>query len=411
MVNSIKPQTPLYYGWIVISVLALTQMIAWGILYYAFSVMLPEMAREFGWGRGEISAALTIALITSAVIGVPVGIILDRYGTRALMTLGSIGGGLLVVAWANVQTLPGLYLTFFGIGIVMAALFYESAFAGATAWFKARRQLALTVITFGGGLASVVFVPLAQTLTQMLGWRTTLLVLAAVLTGMTLPLHALLLRKNPAQIGSTGDTESVTAKKSGYQPPSLTLREAVRQAPFWWLTLAFTLITFAAYGVPVHLVAYLLDRGYSPAFAAGASALIGVVSLTGRLIFTPLGAVLPRRLITIVLFLSQMAGILVLILPSLLDRVPALVYLGTILFGLGYGAISPARASMTVDLFGSRNYASISGGTNFPRTFGGALSPLIVGILYTATGDYIAGFGILALAAVIGTICTFMLKK
>src|SRR6266571_2312589 len=107
----------LYYGWVLIVTLGLTETISWGVLYYAFTVYLAPMEAELGWSRGDMTGAFSLAVLLSGLAAIPVGRWLDRHGPRLLMTLGSIVGSLLVVAWSGVSNLEQLYLIWAGIGL------------------------------------------------------------------------------------------------------------------------------------------------------------------------------------------------------------------------------------------------------------------------------------------------------
>ena len=73
-------------------------MISWGVLYYAFSVLVGPMQSELGWTRAQITGAFSVALIVNGLSGVAVGQWLDRRGPCLLMTAGSILGVVLVLA-------------------------------------------------------------------------------------------------------------------------------------------------------------------------------------------------------------------------------------------------------------------------------------------------------------------------
>src|SRR5262249_43485947 len=146
------PTSRLYYGWVIVGVLALTETTSWGLIYYGFSVFLPAMEQSQGWSRAQTTRAFSLALLISRLAAIPVGHWLDRHGARLLMTLGSCLGVGLMFAWSRVQSIPDLYLIWAGMGLAMAAVLYEPAFAVLTKWFVARRHRALTALTLVAGL-------------------------------------------------------------------------------------------------------------------------------------------------------------------------------------------------------------------------------------------------------------------
>lgn len=374
-----------YYGWVLVSALSVTETISYGVLYYAFTVFVTPMQEELGWSRAALTGAFSLALLLSGIAAVPAGRWVDRYGARWLMTAGSCAAALLVLAWSVVESLLAFYLLWAGIGLAMAAVLYEPAFAVVATWFTRRRGQALTVLTFIAGFASVIFIPLAGWLVEVRGWRGALLTLAFILALGTVPLHALLLRRHPADLGlKTDGMALLPSNPATGTEPSTTTRDALRSATFWWLSSAFSLATVVSVTVSVHLVPYLSDGGYSAGFAATAGGAIGVVALPGRLIFTPLGTRWPRHWVTAAIFLFQALALL-----SLL-RVPGTlgVWLFVILFGLGFGAITPARAALVAETYGPKHYGSITGVLTMAGSGARALAPVGAGLLYAVFLSY-----------------------
>ena len=400
MSNHTRLQHGLYYGWIMLLTVSITEMISWGVLYYAFTVFLKPMQASLGWSTAELSGAFSLALLCSAGAALPVGRLLDRHGTRWLMTLGSCVAALLLLAWATVENLTLFYLVWVGIGIAMAAVLYDPAFALVATWFHRLRARALTILTFIAGFASVIFVPLAQWLVQVQGWRMALLTLALLLALVTIPLHALVLRRRPGDLGLAPDgiaSPTSTPLAHTVHEQSVPTRTALHGTTFWWIAAAFALNMLAAGAITVHLVPYLIDHGYPPGFAASMVGLIGIMALPGRLIFTPLGERLSRRLVIALLFLLQAAALPVLLLVQSVVGVFCFV----VLFGAGFGAITPARAALVADHYGSTHYASINSVLGLFITGARAIAPVGVGIMYDLLGAYSPIFWALAAISVL----------
>lgn len=188
---------PIYYGWSMLVAVSIAQVVSWGILYYAFSAFVAPMQAALGWSSVELTGAYSLTLLCAGLAAVPVGRWLDHRGPRLLMTFGSILATLLVLAWSQVQQLSTFYLIMAGIGFVSAALLYEPAFAIVAVWFYRLRPRALALLTFFGAFASFIFIPLSAWLISYLGWRSALVGLATILALVTIPIHALMLRRRP----------------------------------------------------------------------------------------------------------------------------------------------------------------------------------------------------------------------
>jgi MFS family permease len=400
----------MYYGWILVYTLALTQTVSWGVLYYAFTVFVVPMERELGWTRAELSGAFSVALLVVGVAGIFVGRWLDKHGSRLLMTVGSILASLLVLAWANVNNLLVFYLIWAGLGLAMSAVLYEPAFAVIAVWFRQKRGRALTILTFLAGFASVIFLPLTDWLISSFGWRTALLILAIILAVSTIPLHALVLRRKPEDLGLLPDGEIISPTATASPPAeeiSLTPRQAMQGSSFWWLTLSFGLNTLLVVAIGVHLVPYLHDLNYDSGFAAAMVGLIGVTALPGRLVFNILAERFSRSILTSLIFASHTLSLLILILvPNVLG-----IWLFVILYGAGFGAITPMRAGLVAEMYGRKFYASISGVISLFVTLARAIAPLGTGITHDLIGSYTPVFWFLVIISGLASFTILLTNK
>jgi predicted MFS family arabinose efflux permease len=335
-------------GWGIVGALSVTETVSWGILYYAFAVFLIPMQDDLGFSTAELTGAYSLALLVSAVAGIAVGRYLDRHSPRGLMTAGSIAGTLLVLAWSQVDGLAAFYALWFAIGLVMAVVLYEPAFTVLAKWFPDadQRRRAMTALTLVAALASFIFLPLSQALVDAHGWRDALVILAVVLGAITIPLHALVLRRAPR----------LDRAASPHAASSATARDALRSATFWLLSTAFFLGTFTGIAMTVLAIPFLLERGYGAPFAAFAVGLVGFSQIPGRIVFAAIGSRLPRELAISAVFALIGGGIALLVG---LDTT-ATVLAGLVLLGMGNGMATLARATAIADLYGGASYGTIN---------------------------------------------------
>lgn len=375
----------LQYGWVLVITLGMTETISWGVLYYAFTVYLAPMETDFGWSRGAMTGAFSVASLLSGLAAIPVGRWLDRHGPRLLMTVGSIVATLLVFAWANVQNLVQLYVIWAAIGLAMSATLYDPAFATVNRWFDRRRVQALTAMTLMAGFASTIFIPLSGVLVEAQGWRTSLLTLAAILAIGTIPAHALLLRAGPSRHASG---------------PGVAVGEVIRRASFRWLTIAFWLTSLTTVAIGVHLLPYLRDRGYDATFAATVTGSIGAMQVLARLALTPFGnRISPRALGISVLALQPIA-----IAILLLVRATPGVLVFVVLFGAQRGLATLVRPALLAEFYGLARYASIAGVLQFALSVAQAAAPFGAGAAYDALHSYEPIFWSLALLSAVAVL-------
>ncbi|HEX5566716.1 MAG TPA: MFS transporter, partial [Streptomyces sp.] len=366
-----------------------TQIVSWGIVYYAFPVLNPQITAATGWTAGATTAAFSAALLVSALAGIRIGRIIDHRGPRTVMTAGSILGtvSLLVIAAA-----PNLFVFVTGwllAGLAMAATFYQPAFAALTRWWTPDHIRALTIVTLAGGLASTVFAPLTALLTDHLTWRSTYLVLAGILAALTIPAHALALR-------APWPAAPPAAALAGSAPAAV-----ARSRPFWFLAAVFTLSAFAMYAVVVALVPLLLERGYTTAQAAWALGLGGAGQTAGRTLYATLAhhtGILTRTTVLIALGGATTAAL------ALVPSPYALLVVLAVVAGMVRGNLTLLQATAVTDRWGTTHYGRLSGLLAAPATTAAALAPFAGAALATPLGGYPHMFILLALVSFVAAL-------
>ena len=402
----------LFHGWRIVGALSVTETISYGVLIYAFTVFIGPMHAELGWSVAALSAAFSVGLLVSGFAALPVGRILDSHGPRLLMTAGSVAAAGLLLAWSVVDSLAAFFLIWVLFGGSLAAVLYDPAFTTVAVWFRRRRGVALTVLTFVAGFASVIFIPLAGRLVELHGWREALRWLALIVAVGTVPLHALVLRRRPADLGLAQDGAGLVGLFPGPTPAAATADPArlgansdaslaaaavFKTAQFRWLNRAFAASNFVISALVAHIVPFLVLTGREPAQAAFFAGAVGLMALPGRLVFTPLGDYVSRHTIAAVLFLTQAAGVAVLLLGSSDFHLWAFV----IVYGAGFGAITPARAALVAEAFGSADYGKINARMAVVQAIARAAAPVTIGVAVTLTGSYAPSLALLALLSAV----------
>ncbi|MFD0900109.1 MFS transporter [Actinomadura sediminis] len=372
----------------VLIALCVTEITSWGVLYYAFPVLASAITADTGWSTPAITAAFSAALVVAALVGIPVGRWLDRRGPHLLMTAGSVLATIAVIGLAVAPSLAWFAAAWLVAGIAMSAVLYQPAFAALTRYYGPRHLTALTTLTLVAGLASTVFAPLTDMLSGRLDWRDTYLVLAVVLALVTIPLHALALRRPwPTPPDPPTDHDDIAGT-----------RHITRSRPFWMLTAALTLSAFAMYAVLINLVPLLTHRGASPTVAAWALGLGGVGQVAGRLAY---GALTRRTSVrnrtALVLGLSAVTTAALAVTPG-----PALLLIAiAVLAGTTRGIATLLQATAITDRWGAAHYGTLSGLLAAPVTIAGAIAPAVGAGLAATLGGYPALFAVLTFTAAV----------
>lgn len=379
----------LYYGWVLMIVLGITTIISYGTTQYLFGILVVPISTDLHWDRASVSGVYALCLIVAGAAGVPVGPLLDRWGARFLMSLGSLLAGLALLGIARMQTLWQFYLLWSGgLGLAMALTLYPVTFTVVTNWFARKRAHALAVLTLIGGLASPICIPLAGALIVHVGWRDTLVVLGLSQLFLALPLHAFLLRRHPEDMNLFPDGEKALPSQHVPELSGISLAQALHSFVFWLLTISLSLVVLGSTVIFVHQVAFMIGQGYDPVLAATLSGMLGLVSLPGRYIFNILSARMSPQKLLAISVLAQAAGLAVLVLERSLFWL--IVYV--VIYGTAYGAFSPLRASVMADHIGRRAYGSITAVQGVPVALGAALGPIAAGWLYDSLHSYSLSF-------------------
>lgn len=363
--------------------LCITEITSWGVLYYAFPVLVNQLTRATGWPADIAMAAFSTGLVAAALAGVPVGRLLDRYGPRLVMTAGSVAGFAAVLAVAAAPSLPWFFAAWALAGAAESALLYTPAFSALTRWYGPRRVRALTTLSLVAGLSSTVFAPLTAVLIARLDWRMTYVVLALLLAAVTIPLHAACLTP-PWPAGTD-------RHRPGRTPGHI--RAVLRDRAFAFLVLATALAAFGMYAANLNLVPLLTSRGTGTALAAVTLGLSGAGQVVGRLGYATLTQRTSPRARTMAVLAAGAGMILLLgVLPG-----PTALLIGVVMVaGCVRGIFTLLQATAVSDRWGTHDFASLNGVFSAPATAAMALAPAGGALFAHWLGGYPAAFGLLA---------------
>lgn len=377
---------PRFSGWRVVGASLLTMSAGNAPLGLAsLGLFMLPLEEEFGWNRAQVSWCSTVLIGAMVICIVLAGRLVDQRGTRAILLPSILLTGLtLAMIPAFVQELWHLWALFLLLGVVGTGTNLVTYMPTLSAWFLRNRGLAIGVAVSGIGLGYTYVPLLTQWVIDTHGWRAAYYSLGAIAVFIALPIAYFGIIQKPADRGQHPDGIPGPPPASTRSDVGITTRDALRMREFWMMLAIFLMLAFATYGVFVHLVPMLIDRGMSRQSAAGVAAFTGISVLIGRVL---VGFLVDRFFaprVAMFVFMVSAVGMLML----LLGVQGSAAYLAAIMVGLAIGAESDLLAYLSSRYFGLRSLGSIFGLQSSAYMCGSAFGPVAFGIIFETTGAY-----------------------
>lgn len=387
--RSAKAQLTLV-GW-----LSVSQLIGWGTFYYAFTLFNGPLNEEFGWSSSQINLALTIGFVSWAATAPFVGQALDRFGSRRVMSAGTAVGCVSFLVWAHASSLHQFYVSWMLMGMAMACSLYEPAFYVLTRSFPDHYKKVITWLTLAGGFASTIFIPVTNYILHTIGWRETLLILAAINVSIALPIH---LWKLPAREPGT-----VPSGNNKLLDVELFTEPSFKIQTFWGLTLWFVVFNSVATGVTFLFIPLLSEAGTDQSLLIFSYSQIGPMQVLGRFALIWLGR--KHQTLMLGIFTTCMAALGIGCAALFPQSLAALLFFA-LFFGTSKGIMTIVKGTAVAELMDLSVYGRTNGWLSLSSMLFKAVSPTLVAAWWTWSGDPkivlsgIAGIGLLALGGI-----------
>jgi MFS family permease len=377
--------------WRAVPILGVTQLIAWGALYYPPVLTLPLLAAERGFSLTFAMGGFSFGLLTGGFVAPTIGKMIDRYGGHRVMAAGSLAGALGLILLVH-TTNHFLYLAVWALlGTAMAASLYDPAFATLGRIFGRDARKPIALLTFIGGFASTVSWPATYFLLETLDWRGTYLAYAALLALVAAPLHFFALPRERADV----HTPIVDPDKP---VPKLIPAQG---AAFLLVALAFAVYAFVPSAMSAHMLAIFGRMGVD----AGTVVLIGTLFGPSQVAARLCEFFFARRQHPLDIARFAIAMLLIaFVLLAALGVAAATAAVFVILFGLTNGLMTISRGTVPLALFGPSGYGGVIGRIAGPSLVLQAAAPLAIAFAAERFSDpaalsIVAGMAVLSLAA------------
>ena len=394
------PKRGIYYGWFVVASVATMLAITAGARFL-FGVVLKPVSEEFGWPRADLAKAVTINVILLSCLQPIIGILVDRWGSRPILLLGVVGTALMAVPITFATELWQIYLFY---SVIAAFAFAATSPVNTTklvaGWFTKRRSLALSIATSGGPIGQLLVIPIATVIMVNYSWRISYWTLAGVAVLAMLPLGIWLVRDAPP--GTTDDPDAQEAEAGGRHAhhtrggkslpgePKVTLKRALRSAPYWQLSFGFFVCGYTMSFTQVHMVPYILDMPEHAGMtmqsvASSALAVVGACSIAGSLLMGFLADRYGHKpLLAVTYFLRGLSFLILLVAGSF---VPG-IFVAAIVLGISWTSTTPLTSAISADIYGRASLGTIFGFIFSAMNIGSAVGVFIAGLDFDLTGNY-----------------------
>jgi len=370
---------------------------------HAYTVFLLALIAEFGWSRAQASLAYSTGQLVGGLSSPFIGGLADRLGARRMVWLG---GALLVVGLGGsalaerLWQVVGLYGVVMTLGANCLGLLVFAPLVSRL--FVKRRGMAVSVLQSANAFGRALSAPTSQLLVDGIGWRQAYWLQAGVVGLLILPLAALF-RTPPSPTGPAG-VAPLTAAGTPW-----TLAAAIRTRAFWLLCLVYMFTSIGSFLVSLHQIAFAVDIGFDPLYAAGVLGAGSFLALPGVIITGTLSDYIGREWSAILAYGISIIGVGCALLINSPDQ-HLLLWLHAIFFGLTWGARGPAITAKTADLFGGPRLGTILGVITIGAGVGAAIGSWGAGFIFDVTGSYRVAFLLSIAAYVAGTVAFWSLR-
>ena len=363
--------------WRAVSVLGVTQIIAWGTIFYSPVLTAPLIVAETGWSLSFTMGGFSLGLLIAGLVSPFVGRSIDSHGGHVVMTAGSLVSALGLLGLAYART-PAAYLAVWVVlGAGLGASLYDPAFATLGRIFGAAARRPITFLTLAGGFASTVGWPATHLLIQSVGWRGTYIVYALLMAAVCAPLHAFALPRSRAAPGAAAG--GATAQPAALLP--------ARGLAFVLVTAAFTAYAFVPSALSAHLLAIFGRTGIDAATVVLIGALFGPAQVVARVTELAFG----RNVHPIAVARAAVALLVcAFALLALFGISVPLAAAFALMFGAANGLITITRGALPLALFGADGYGRTIGRISGFWLVMQSAAPLVMAFVAERTSDALA---------------------
>ena len=385
----------LHYAWVVAAVTFIVLLTTSSIRAVP-GLMLVPLQSEFGWSPGAVSSAFGLNILLYGLFGPFSVAIMDRFGMRRVLVASLLcmaTGAVMVPSLGAVWQFDLVWGVFVGLGSGATALVLAATVAGR--WFTARRGVVLGVLTASAAAGQLLLLPVLARVSQQMGWRAMLFVVAGLCFALV-PLVLALLRDRPADLGLAPYGESgpphppVRSERNLFLTPIRALAAGAGNRDFMLLAGSYFICGATTNGlIATHLVPACVDAGISPVLGASLLAGMGIFNMVGATGSGWLSDRIDNRALLAVYFVLR--GLSLLYLPYSFASFEGLSIFA-VFYGLDWIATVPPTVRICTNIFGREKGGMMYGWVSAIHQLGGASAAFLAGVARGDFGSYLQAF-------------------
>jgi MFS family permease len=383
-----------YYGWYVLLVASAAMVGTLPGRTQGLGLITEPLLADLGLGRVAFAEVNLWATLLGAAGAVGIGHLLDRVGSRVVLTLVALGLGLVVAAMSQTTSVAGL-----AVWITLTRALGQSALsvvslAMIAPWFVRKIDTAMALYSVTLSVGFMLAFPAVGALVQQRGWRTAWLTIAVALVGGLAPLAWIVVRARPAVLSLHPDGEATPAIApiAGAAHDDYTWGRAMGEPAFWIFAVGTALYGLVASGIGLFNESILAERGFDAGVYYRTLVVTALTALAGNFG----GGWLARSV-----SLARLMGTSLLVLAGGLVALPHVTTLAHVMIwatamGLGGGLVMVLFFTVWPRVFGRRYLGRIQGTAQALTVVASAVGPLLLAWCVEWTGSYATMFRLLA---------------
>ena len=370
---------------------ALINCVGGGITYHSMSVFFLPLKRDLGVSSAAISLLYGAARLEGGFEGPLVGYLINRFGSRKMIIIGSMCAGIGLIFLSTVHSFLAFFLVYvFIVALGANAGFFHPISTAVNHWFIRHRGLGFSVITASGSVGGMIMAPLLSFIILNYGWRNGAAVAGLMILAVAIP-AALPLKRSPEEMGLHPDGRAPLEVCGNASNPgsriivesNFTIREAMRTLHFWLLMTCICLRLMVTVALNTHFVPILVWKGMSETTSAY---LLGLYAFTSIPLTIGLGWMGDRW------NKARLSSLC--ILPIILAMMGMIFFQGEAIlyfFPIAFASIMATASlnwALIGDFFGRGSYATLRGIMGIGYGTATFLSPIYAGWIFDRTESY-----------------------